>query len=416
MAYAPPIGFHLGVGGTADGITETLYIPLREAEKIPTAMSADDLGRALEVVLLGGRAAFRYTGDPFEVAPYWMNPQDGARYVFDALEARLLLSPEFDRRIWLTTMNEPDRSEAEWLGKFCYSFGLLMVDAKLRWLAPAWASGEPEPDDWAHFKDYLLLCEMYPDLLGVATHEYSFTTGVENVNEYAPWFYDRISFLKSYCDSVDISMPKIWIKEWGWEYQNVPDPQMALANIIDAWHSLYAKYPTIIGISIWYLGGGFGEIAKQAIKIMPGLANWLVNGNFTQGPIDPPPPILPNGDDEDLETFLKETWDDTIKVQIDCGVSLNPDAGLLIAINNFVHPLMGTNDYTIVHSEYSRLFQGDLIPVQTGESMLTGDRLNFFWFYGGEKILVSDGTGLVAIIKDGLTALAIGLETYPNDI
>ncbi|MEM9776327.1 MAG: hypothetical protein AAF902_17255, partial [Chloroflexota bacterium] len=60
--------------------------------------------------------------------------------------------------------------------------------------------------------------------------------------------------------------------EWGWEYRDVPDVNLAMEHI--DWASrLYAPYPEVKGAAIWYLGPGYGDIDNQAQKlIMPVMA------------------------------------------------------------------------------------------------------------------------------------------------
>ena len=82
------------------------------------------------------------------------------------------------------------------------------------------------------------------------------------------------------------------ITEWWWQNQNVPDVPEAMDDI--AWASwLYAAYPQVQGVAIWYLGGGseFGDIANQAQRLIAPWKDYAKSNYFIivqgQGRVDP---------------------------------------------------------------------------------------------------------------------------------
>jgi len=254
-------------------------------------MIADDLGRAGEVLNHGGECAFRWTGPEFEFLDYTLSPQDAANQHMSIILDRIALAADFRPELWLVSVNEPDKARSAWIGQTCFHIGELMLEHGLKWLAPAWSGGEPEPYQWDGWQNYLRLCAQYPDRLGVAVHEYTFNTLV-SPRMAAPHLIGRFQWLHDFCDAQGIARPTIWVTEWGWEYENVPSPETAIADIEWTYANLLAHNPNVKAICIWYLGSGFAKIADQAVKIMPHLQNWLVTRDFGTTP-PPPPPVEP---------------------------------------------------------------------------------------------------------------------------
>jgi len=170
-----PVCFHLSVGGNATGIGD-LYRAVEAVGRIPYGMIADDLGRAGEVLNHGGECAFRWTGPEFEFLDYTLSPQDAANQHMSIILDRIALAADFRPELWLVSVNEPDKARSAWIGQTCFHIGELMLEHGLKWLAPAWSGGEPEPYQWDGWQNYLRLCAQYPDRLGVAVHEYTFNT------------------------------------------------------------------------------------------------------------------------------------------------------------------------------------------------------------------------------------------------
>jgi hypothetical protein len=149
--------------------------------------------------------------------------------------------------------------------------------------------------------DFLRYAGQHPDQVAVALHEYSLT--VDYIGAGYPFLVGRLQALFDACDRHGIRRPTVLITEWGWEYNNVPDPVAAIEDI--AWASwLYAAYPTVKGAAIWYLGSGFGDIDDQTQRLIAPLADYAVSHYYIIDPglgrVDPglfrpnPPTLLGN--------------------------------------------------------------------------------------------------------------------------
>ncbi|HEX6386565.1 MAG TPA: hypothetical protein VF177_17985, partial [Anaerolineae bacterium] len=105
-----------------------------------------------------------------------------------------------------------------------------------------------------------------------------------------PYLVGRFQKLFQVCDQHHIPRPTVLITEWGWEAEHVPDVAQAIEDI--HWASwLYAAYPQVKGAAIWYLGGGFGDIANQAQRLIVPVGEYSRANYFSmtpgQGLIDP---------------------------------------------------------------------------------------------------------------------------------
>lgn len=292
-----PFCFHVSVGGNRNGISSDFYRPIQQAGRKPFVVSADDVGAAQECQDYGGNAVFRWTG-PLEYPSYHLDPESAAVADFNALLARIAQSPNFNPAFWLVTTNEPDKERSEWLGQYCYHVGVRMVEHGLKWVALNFSAGEPEPEHWFFFRDYLELCEQHPNQLAVGLHEYTLSTSV-SLQASFPWYIGRFLELFDYCDSQGIARPKVFITEFGWTLDNVPPDLM---DQIDwAWEELYKYYPEVQLIAIWYLGSGFGGIADRVQPFIKPLGLWNSTYDFDEMP-EPPQP--PPSDTVDLAKFI----------------------------------------------------------------------------------------------------------------
>ena len=285
-----PFCFHLSEGGNPTGIGD-MYDEINAVGRVPYGMVANDLGRAGEVLDHGGECAFRWTGPEFEFLDYALSPQDAANKHMSIIIDRIALAGDFRPELWLVSVNEPDKARSAWIGQTCFHVGELMLEHGLKWLAPAWSGGEPRRDGWDGWQNYLRLCAQHPDKLGVAVHEYTFNI-LTPIQFATPHLIGRFRWLHDFCDAQGIARPTIWITEWGWEYEDVPEPLAALADIEWAYANIYAQHENVKVICIWYLGSGFANIANKAVKIMPELQNWLVNRELLE-PVQTPPPVEP---------------------------------------------------------------------------------------------------------------------------
>jgi hypothetical protein len=231
---------------------------------------------------------FRMAGGDLELPRYDLPAETAAEgHWVRILQA---LPPEFDQRTWLEVMNEPDKARADWLGDFAYRLAELALRDGYRFAAFGWSSGEPEPEDWQTpgMLAFLTLASQNPERLAVAVHEYSYS--VDDIANGYPDLVGRFQALFRICDENGIARPTVLVTEWGWEAEQVPPVEQAMGDI--AWASeLYAAYPQVRGAALWYLGGGYGDIANKAQRLILPLRYYAWSEYFViepgQKPTDP---------------------------------------------------------------------------------------------------------------------------------
>lgn len=287
QALAPvKIGFHVGIGGNTTGLEEWMRrldaagVPffLKSVDNAQPILFAQELRRQSGVphVLVFRKAA---GGDyDWDVPNYDAPPDIAAQQHWQAhVEA---FPPELDRSmVWLETINEIDKNEAEWLGQFALTTAELALRDGFNWAAFGWASGEPEPHQWQtpSMLAFLRLAGQYPDRLAVALHEYSYE--VDDIGDAYPYKIGRFQELFRIADANGIPRPTVLITEWGWTYEHVPPPDEALADI--AWAAqLYAPFPEVKGAAIWYLGSGFADIHNETQQLIRPLTLFTLQNYF----------------------------------------------------------------------------------------------------------------------------------------
>lgn len=287
------IGFHTGLGGHSTGLD--VWMQTLDTAGVPFFLkSVDDAGPLLLGQTLSQASGvphtlvYRSTGPDMDVPNYALPPEQAALEHWQKHVARF--PPELDPSlVWMETINEVDKNQAEWLAQFALATAQLALADGRRWAAFGWAAGEPEPQDWQTpaMLQFLQLVADHPDQLAIALHEYSYNPN--DIRDGYPYKIGRFLELYRICDAHGIPRPTILITEWGWAYQEVPTPDRALQDI--AWASaLYAPYPQVKGAAIWYLGGGFADIASQAEKLIPPSLNYNLGHYF---PIPLPPNQAP---------------------------------------------------------------------------------------------------------------------------
>jgi len=283
------IGFHTSVGGNRQGINNWMR-RLDEAGVPFFLKSVDDAGvlfEAQQLVQASGvphTLVYRRSGVGYDVPAYHLPPEQAAelhwQYHRDAFP--LELDPSL---VWLETINEVDKNQAEWLGQFALKTAELALADGFKWAAFGWASGEPEPEQWQTpaMLQFLRLAGNYPDRLAIAVHEYSFLT--EDIADLYPYKVGRFQQLYQIVDQYQIPRPTLLITEWGWAYQDVPSVPQAMEDI--AWAAdLYAPYPQIRGAAIWHLGCCFADIADQTQRLIAPLTEYAL-GNYFAVPLPP---------------------------------------------------------------------------------------------------------------------------------
>ncbi len=288
------IGFHVGVGGNSDGLEE--WMRALDAAGVPFFLKSVDnaqpilLGQELmkasgvpHVLVYRKRAGDEYDWD---VPNYDLLPEQAAEIHWQM--HRDSFPPELDPSlVWIETINEVDRTRSEWLAQFALTTANLAIRDGFNWAAFGWSSGEPEPEQWQGPKmlEFLRFAGNNPDRVAIALHEYSYLR--DDIGDAYPYKVGRFQELLRIVDSYGIARPTILITEWGWTYEAVPSRKDAMKDIAWASH-LYAKYSSVKGAAIWYLGSGFSRIADSAQKLIEPVTEYTLQNYFVR-PAQPEP-------------------------------------------------------------------------------------------------------------------------------
>jgi len=254
------VGFHVGSLGYVDVTPLCNALSDLDAAGVPFFIkTVDTTGQCFyeahqiaENSSVPHTLVYRRAGEPdegWDVPNYTLSPQQAAAIHWDRHRNHFDGTGLDPSLVWIETINEVDKERSEWLAEFALATADLVLaeDKPYRWAAFGWSSGEPEPDDWEgdEMLNFLRLAGEHPDRIAIALHEYSY-----NVEDIAnnpliapyPWLVGRFQILFQVCDAYNIPRPTVLITEWGWEYQDVPDPSTAMDHI--AWASwMYAAYP-----------------------------------------------------------------------------------------------------------------------------------------------------------------------------
>ncbi|MCB8926318.1 MAG: hypothetical protein H6652_11915 [Ardenticatenaceae bacterium] len=302
LALAPvKIGFHTGLGGNSAGLEQWMRaldaagVPffLKSVDNAQPIFLAQELMKQSGVphILVYRKSAHGGSDYDWNVPNYSLPPEQAAEIHWQM--HRDAFPPELDRDlVWLETINEVDKNQAEWLGQFALKTAELAMNEGFRWAAFGWASGEPEQTDWQtpSMIAFLRLAGNNPDQLAIALHEYSYL--VEDIGHEYPYKIGRFQTLFQIVDTLGIPRPTVLITEWGWTYEKVPSPEQALQDI--EWAArLYAPYPEVKGAAIWFLGGQFAGIADLAQRLIAPVTQLTLQTYFSapqlpaQAPIEP---------------------------------------------------------------------------------------------------------------------------------
>jgi hypothetical protein len=287
------MGFHVTLPEDREVLDE--WMTRLDAAGVPfflkTVDNAEPLFKAQELMRESGVPhvlVYRSTGS---VPHYELAPEAAAQHHWQT--QRDLFPPELDPNlVWIETLNEPDRTQSEWLAKFALETARLAMADGYRWAAFGWASGEPEPEHWRGptMQEFLRLAGENPDKLAIALHEYSYTKD-DIAHEY-PYKVGRFQSLFQIMDELGIPRPTVLITEWGWEHADIPDVDQAIKDL--KWASkLYAAYPEVKGAAIWNVGIGccFGDISEQVQEIIAPVTDLALQKYYAvpaeQQPINP---------------------------------------------------------------------------------------------------------------------------------
>ncbi|MCA9938393.1 MAG: M23 family metallopeptidase [Anaerolineales bacterium] len=284
-------GFHAGAGGNRQGIGD-YFQQLDTAGRPAVLKSVDDYGVCRELAALRQQSGvphvivFRRSGGAFELPNYNLSPAQAAaehwQRIVDALPPEFVANNDKEH-VWLEVINEPDKNRADWIGQFMTAIAQLALANGYKVAGPGWSTGEPEPTDWQTpgWQAYLQLCAQHPDQVAVALHEYSLDAG--NILAGNGSLIGRFQQLFDVCDQANIARPCVLITEWGWVYNHVPTPELAMAHLKEA-AKIYQPHPQVLGAAIWYLGHGYSDIANKAQKLIAPLTGYALSDRWDDVP------------------------------------------------------------------------------------------------------------------------------------
>lgn len=289
-------GVHFaGVGGIATGYSDYLR-QMADAGKSAIVQSVDNAGPVFEAQTYNKPndvLVFRMTnrdGITLDTANYTADPVVYANQRWEMIKYfwPTELNP---RKVWTVCLNEPSKelSEENWLAEFTLECGKLAIRDKRRHLALGWSMGTPEQSFWEHQSmiEYLMLCEQYPEYLGVSLHEYS---GDDDITDNCPYFIGRFQFLHDICDDYNIAHPTIVIGEFGWREAAIKPYPGTFREQLNWAQSIYGSHPNILGAMIWTLGNWHGTVASDLVDNLPALIDMAKNYQCTEPPpVEPPP-------------------------------------------------------------------------------------------------------------------------------
>ncbi len=209
--------------------------------------------------------------------------------------ARLLPS-DFPRdKVWLelpSNLSELPRNEqtmqADWLGEFGWALTRRTTVEGYKVALFSWSSGQPDPGAWRTNGMLRLLdySQKYPDQIAVAVKEFS--GRLDSISPDAPESgIGRFRSLVQVCAEEGIMPPPIFITEWGWTRERIPNPRTALNHIVQANEELYAHYPAVRGAALWSLDPDAGPVADQVSDLVERLAELTAARQFEVRETDP---------------------------------------------------------------------------------------------------------------------------------
>ena len=370
-----PYGSHGTVGNLLTGIGD-IWRDLN-SKGIPCFYKgADGYGPIFELLQVGDAngvenvAVWRTT--LFDV-PNWYAPSPEDAAVEHVAKVLSVLPPEFDKRVWLEIINEPDKDDddnfpdwdtlefSDWLGRFMIKAAEILLPQGFKLLGFGYSSGEPELEgdkaliaDWEtdSMLAYLRLCSINHESLGIALHEYSYKE--QSFLGTDPWLIGRFTKLFEICDKHGIKRPKVAITEWGATLWKLPIPEVGLPEMEELANQFYAKHPEILGVAIWNFGEGWNDIRFLAQKYLAPMKAYQERYLLEVEETDPPdpPPVEPPPEEE---TFEQKLWKVSVERQISHGIQLAPTA---------LQDAIRKDGLTPVHDE---AYIGDFPPFMAAE-------------------------------------------------
>ena len=324
MSQFCKIGFHAGVGGNRTGIGD--YMRRLDAAGIPLSVKgADDAGLAVEAAQYARSSGVRHNillrftqpgGAHDDVPDFSLPPEQAAREHWQRVKQSI--PPEIEPikdLIWIEPTNEIDtHTRAAWLGWFCYHIGRIANADGYKVALAGFNAGQPEPDHWQlpGFKRYLADCAARPDQVAISIHEAKLTDMHAPPQSFVPQLLGRFLYLFATCDLLGLARPTVFISEWAWSYNTMPEPDKAMDDV--KWLCRFlARYPTVRGVFLWNLGGGsqWSDLPHKLQRLIAPITQHTLNTAFDE-PEDAPLPAevkvaLIENEDEEQPEEEKET-------------------------------------------------------------------------------------------------------------
>jgi hypothetical protein len=286
-------------------------MPRLDAAGIPSVVkSADHYGTIYEQQSLALRSGVPHVGI-FRFSTHGQN--DGFNYDVPGLDGldygglpsqaaarhwnryMAKLPPEFIDTTWLEFFNEVDKGRSDYLGYVALETARLAVAAGMRSCYFGFSAGEPEREHWQTkgMLAFLDFAGRHKDLVAVSLHEYSYNAASLEDSQPHPFPYQigRVEQLLGVCDDAGLPHPTVFVTEFGWTHTEVPAPEVALPQL--GWaQSVYARWPDVKAVAVWYLGMGFENIATKAVRLIPGVTQLALNYKPSEpgnGDDEPPP-------------------------------------------------------------------------------------------------------------------------------
>ena len=392
-----PYGPHGSVGNNLGGWGD--QIRALNAAGVPAFYKgADGYGPLVELMEVGDQfgieniGVFRLSnknGINFDV-PNWYagSPELAATEHVQLTLANL--PPEFDKRVWLELINEPDKDEdpnfngwgseefSDWLGSFAVECAKQLLPLGFKIAMFGFSSGEPEIPDWEAdgMLEYLEMCAERPQNLAVALHEYSYNSGsLEDATNPFPWQLGRFTLLFDICDSYGIKRPTVLITEFGWTLNDLPSPEIAIPQLEQAARTVYGPFPEVLGVAIWHYGTGFNDIKNKAQRLLQPLADLALHWRME---IEGTPP--PTNSDM---TFEEQVWAVAENERI---LEFMPEAAL--------QKVIYADGFVPFTNEYRHVIDGTVYAAQGGERLEFNEKrvymaIEFDWgnvFYVPEEV------------------------------
>jgi GH25 family lysozyme M1 (1,4-beta-N-acetylmuramidase) len=262
------IGFLTGVGGNATGIGD--YVNRCDAAGVPAIIGANDDVKGIADILkldtnVPHQMLYRVVvegGEPFAVPRYDLTPLDAALEYHERIRNRIHpMVVDNKDKVWIALGNELDRKRSNWLGEWAYESAGLWNSLGYKVAMFGFASGTPEPLHWETpgMLKFLRLAGNQRKKISVNLHEYSYDNDILRI---FPYRVGRFQYLFDMCDTLGIARPAVWIGEWGWFHDRVPNASAGMPQLADV-SRLYSQFDTILGAASWTLQNWNTEIYNQ---------------------------------------------------------------------------------------------------------------------------------------------------------